>query len=421
MNARARKHGQAQRGLSLVELMVALAIGMLLMLGLVQVMSASRAAYRLAEGIGRAQENARFAMDSLERDLRMAGHLGCISDSALLLSPGPAEAGLNLLFLSQANRVAGNFEAAPYPLRFDVGLQGFEALGTTPGNTVTLAQGEPALGNANQWSPSLPAELAALQPVQNSDIVVMRYFAPDSTGITAFDTGSGAGSVAPARKQAVTDATASGLFGLSDCLRASVFAGTVDAGSGTVTVASGGGQLNRSGFMGDRDLYDLHRTMLYRAEVVVYYVGRGEGSGASGVRAPSLFRARFVRGSTGALDTVREELVEGIESLQLLYGQDRVTAAGQPPSGYIATSWTGNEIGGGVVNPSAANAALWRRVGLAQIGLVMRSSEGAVSAQRDPAIQQLSVLGTRVNPQNDGYYRSVYETSVAQRNRLFEN
>ena len=421
MNRHPHLHKPDQRGVSLVELMVALAIGMLLMLGLVQVMSASRAAYRLAEGIGRAQENARFAVDSLQRDLRMAGHLGCISDSALLLSSGPAEEGLNLLFLNQANRVAGNFAAAPYPLRFDVGLQGFEAVGTTPGSTITLAAGEPVLGNANQWSPALPAELGALQPVAGSDIVVMRYFAPDSSGITAFTTGSGASTVAPARKDATTDTTASGLFGMSDCRRASVFAGTVDAGSGAVTVASGGGQLNLSNFMGDRDLYDLRRAMLHRAEVVVYYVGRGEGTGAVDTRGPSLFRARFVRGSTGALDSVREELVEGVESLQLLYGQDRVTAPDQPPSGYITTSWTGNQIGGGVVNPSTTNAALWRRVGLAQIGLVMRSSEGAVAAQRDPNIQRLSVLGIRVNPQDDGYYRSVYETTVAQRNRLFEN
>ena len=75
--------------------------------------------------------------------------------------------------------------------------------------------------------------------------------------------------------------------------------------------------------------------------------------------------------------------------------------------------------GFGLVKGAGFNS--WRRVGSVQVGLVMRSSEGAVSAQMDPAVQRMSVLGTLVTPQNDGFYRAVYETNVAQRNRLFEN
>mgnify|MGYP001940377819 FL=1 len=77
MNRRA-----AMAGLSLVELMVALVISLVLMLGVVQVFIASQTASRLSEGASRVQENARFALDFLERDIRMAGHMGCVNDQA---------------------------------------------------------------------------------------------------------------------------------------------------------------------------------------------------------------------------------------------------------------------------------------------------------------------------------------------------
>ena len=83
-----RQHAPVGRrrvaGLSLIELMIALLIGTILVLGLVQVFSASRAAYQLSQGIARNQENARFALDFLSRDLRMAGHAGCVNDQSLL-------------------------------------------------------------------------------------------------------------------------------------------------------------------------------------------------------------------------------------------------------------------------------------------------------------------------------------------------
>lgn len=36
----------------------------------------------LAEGSARAQENGRFALEFLQRDIRMAGHFGCVNDQA---------------------------------------------------------------------------------------------------------------------------------------------------------------------------------------------------------------------------------------------------------------------------------------------------------------------------------------------------
>lgn len=71
-----RKLLQKQLGLTLVELMVALAIGSFLMIGSIQIYNQSRQAFAINESIARVQETAQFAMDTLEADLRMASNWG---------------------------------------------------------------------------------------------------------------------------------------------------------------------------------------------------------------------------------------------------------------------------------------------------------------------------------------------------------
>ncbi len=69
------------RGVTLIELMVALTIGSFLMIGAVTVLTQSRTAYRVMESAARLQENARFALDALEPDIRMASFFGLTSRS----------------------------------------------------------------------------------------------------------------------------------------------------------------------------------------------------------------------------------------------------------------------------------------------------------------------------------------------------
>jgi len=65
-----------QTGMTLVELLVALAIGSFLMIGAVQVYNQSRQAFIINESVARVQETAQFAMDTIEADLRMASNWG---------------------------------------------------------------------------------------------------------------------------------------------------------------------------------------------------------------------------------------------------------------------------------------------------------------------------------------------------------
>lgn len=67
-----------QRGLTLVELLIALVMGLVLLLGVITVFMANKQTYRHQDALARLQENGRFAINRLERDIRRAGGtFGC--------------------------------------------------------------------------------------------------------------------------------------------------------------------------------------------------------------------------------------------------------------------------------------------------------------------------------------------------------
>jgi type IV pilus assembly protein PilW len=80
-----------QGGLSLIELMIALLVGLLLLGGLIQIYVSSKQGYNAQEQLARMQESGRFAMDLITRDLRRAGYWGGNRNLAVITgNPGPA-------------------------------------------------------------------------------------------------------------------------------------------------------------------------------------------------------------------------------------------------------------------------------------------------------------------------------------------
>lgn len=61
-----------QRGLTLVEMMVALVLGLILAAGMIQLFIGTKQTYRFYDALSRIQENGRFALDSMANDIRMA-------------------------------------------------------------------------------------------------------------------------------------------------------------------------------------------------------------------------------------------------------------------------------------------------------------------------------------------------------------
>ena len=63
-----------QQGISLIELMISILLGMVLMGAALQVMLSNSRTYQLNDDISRIQENGRIAMDILVKDLRLGGY-----------------------------------------------------------------------------------------------------------------------------------------------------------------------------------------------------------------------------------------------------------------------------------------------------------------------------------------------------------
>jgi len=376
-------------GLSLVELMVAMVIGLILMLGVVQIFSASHAASRLSEGASRVQENARFALDFLERDIRMAGHMGCVNDQAhVVKNLGDP--------VNHLSATAGSGS----PLDFRVSIQGYEAPGTAPDDALVL-------GGTWDAPENLPTSIAGLSPAPagGSDILVLRYLAAEGVPVNLITLSDGNSIIRGAtdrierlRSDGVASPT---LFGIADCGHADVFEGALSGNEITANAV-------------DLSRYTAQptgQTMLYRAESLVYYIGINGDTGQPGLR-----RARA--DATGEY-TVNEEVVEGIENLQLMFGLDttETIAVDTPPAGSITEAAIANDVSTGT---DEAAAGQWLRVGQVRIGLLASSPEPSSSVV--PAVGP-SALGVQFTPaaRNDGRYRGSYEVSVALRNRLFGN
>ena len=76
-------HPRTQQGITLIELMIALVIGLLATGAMLKVYVDSSRLYRFNEGLARIQENGRFATEFVRRDARMAGFWGCYHGASL--------------------------------------------------------------------------------------------------------------------------------------------------------------------------------------------------------------------------------------------------------------------------------------------------------------------------------------------------
>lgn len=80
-----------QRGFSLIELMVALLLGLLLMSGIVAVYLESKRGWAHDEAIARVQENGRYALRLLSREIAMAGFYGGATETEAITSPAVSD------------------------------------------------------------------------------------------------------------------------------------------------------------------------------------------------------------------------------------------------------------------------------------------------------------------------------------------
>lgn len=182
-----------QQGLSLVELMVAIVLGLILVAGVIELFVNNRQAYRVQDAQSRLQENGRYAMKVLTQSIERAGYLGCATRSALNIN--------NMLDTPNG-----------YLWDFTTPIEGNEATGT------------------NQWTPARDSLITS--PVGGSDILTIRTIEPPELRVVSHPTTGAPGSA---------DITVNSGHGLEagnivlahDCVAGAIFeltSGTTSAG-----------------------------------------------------------------------------------------------------------------------------------------------------------------------------------------------
>jgi type IV pilus assembly protein PilW len=81
-----------QRGFSLVELMVALVLGLVIVGGVINIFLGNQQAFRTNDSLGRLQENARISFEQVAREVRQAGGNACgVAGNPSILPGAPAD------------------------------------------------------------------------------------------------------------------------------------------------------------------------------------------------------------------------------------------------------------------------------------------------------------------------------------------
>lgn len=353
----------SQGGFSLIELMIAMTIGLVILGAVVQIFVSSHATYQLDEGMSRVQEDARFSMDYLAKDIRMAGYLGC--NSALF-----GTSAVNNI-VSPSN-LSTTFVTG--------GIRGYRYACTSS-----------CTGNLSEWDPALPGDFFVVGEVkQGSDVVIIYRGSELGTTLT------GNLATANANIQIVDTAAIAGVINLndilliSDCSAADIFKATTishPGGSGQYTIAHSAagntGPMLSKAYQSDARLMKL----VSRA----YYVA------TSAAGEPGLFLKEL---GTGALQP-GQELVSDVESMKILYGVD--TAATGSASQYVVP----------------ATVTDWTKVVSLRLGIIVRTPSTADTVldtkQYDLLDDTVSTLDN-FGPANDNRRRRVFNTTIRLRN-----
>ena len=273
-----------QQGFSLVELLIALALSSILLVGLFQIFNSNRQAFSMQDGVARVQESGRIGMEFMTRELRTAGYMGCAGGTTGTFS--------NKVDASKYDEAT--MQAAITAFDGNNGLTGFDEVTDTTGTA--LADAGVVVGTA------------AGQMISGTDAIILQGVEA-CVGGKVTDGGTGTAQIK------ITDAAACGLqqgdiVVVSNCETAEAFGITSNAAS-TNTLAHG------SNFNSDNKLDGTYEdeSYIFKPKFTVFYLGNG----ASG--EPSLYM-QSLEHSGAATAYGAFEISEGIEDVDFIFGED---------------------------------------------------------------------------------------------------
>ncbi|OOG36935.1 PilW family protein [Polaromonas sp. A23] len=403
-----RSNTTRQRGMTLVELLIALVLSLAVLIGLSSVYVAAKQSFRFQENTGRLQEDGTFALDAISKELRMAGFAGC--------------AGLK--------KVTVGAITTYYP-------------------TSVLSSGSPS--GINGANPLAQIETSSaeviLQPltplnfIRGFDNVPSGMFAsgaaPSSSGTDSLlFSGGSTESVAVSAPMGTTTSTltiAADPYGwrnatlnggaynmvVSDCDSSTVFDGKVSVSAGVYSIAHDTGLGNAGGTFASSYLYGPDDGAKPGAIVSLmrwnfFYVAT-----RSGATTPSLYRVTF----NGNTRLAAEEIVSNVESLQLHYGEntlgtDSVTSDPCALTSPIPATCVPNLVAD-EWRTTAASVTDWSRVVAVRVGLMMISADD--NANPGVTLTTPTLLGqtyTLPSGASANRLRKEFSTTVVLRNSV---
>lgn len=360
------KARQEQAGLTLMELLVAMALGGFLVLGVVNVFLTTRESSSVESALARVQESGRFAMDILADDLRRAHYTGC---NSINRTPNTLMDPFTYVGVRGYMRDDGGWSSAPDPNDPSLAKITENAIQDSirPGTDVLNLHVSTHLGDellaanvlANQTTFSLTGNPDCL--LEEGDAIV-----------------------------------------LSSCLTTDIFWADL-GGSYTCTDESSTVNVTVDGIKNDLTAtffpagYTIEQTSVSKFESVSWYVG-DTGRERNGETVYALFRQ--------TLDQQPEEMIEGVEFMQVQYGQ-RGGSSASPTTRFV--------------NADDPNLD-WDEVVSVRVGLLIQNYDPVRDAS-DPRTYVLADPNTPIAPTDHGgglVLRQAFRTTTALRNTTYD-
>lgn len=350
-----------EKGLSLVELMVAMVIGLFLIAGVTKVFLDSKRTYSFQQALARVQENGRMAMEFIGRDVRMAGYSGCASGD-----------------YSSLTNTLNNATSLNYD--FSRGVNGYDV------------------------GASVPAALSALSPapLANTDVLILKGPLGDGVKIVSNNnsaqlfaqvTSTDSGACAD-NTDRISGICKADILMVADCSKARIFqAGNIQTTGGTppafnITHPASGTPGNAISSWGGASASSSENfgtdAEIIKMNTVYYYIATGAGG------RPSLYQS--IAPNPGV------EILEGVENMQLLYGRD--TGTDLVPDQYDTAT-------------AVSTASAWDKVGAVRVQLLMQSVDDGVTDIAQP----YSFNGANVTPA-DRRLRHVFVSTIGVRAKM---
>ena len=288
-----------QNGLSLIELLIAMVIGMLLTAGAIQLFITNKATYKVENALSRLQETGRFIVETMSKEIRMAGYNGCSS---------------------RGNITPNVIAVDPPPFSFESqnSVLGFESTGTSA------------------WTPTLLGTLPAVS--DGTDVINIQR--ADECGASV------AGNYLPTNANVQVNAPNSCGFKkgqivmITDCVNADIYGigSTVNNVAPTATLNHGIGQYNTTNNLAQTYGPD---SQIFIMRSISFYIAPDPTT-----NEPAMWMASWIPNGDATNTTADYsflELAEGVEDMQILYGIDNA-APDEYADTYVAadavTDWT---------------------------------------------------------------------------------